>query len=154
MIYVGIDPAFRQGGFAVCILYDGASDLTFKTFKNGLPDFLDWLFADAPSGATWAIENSNLQKVLFSRLATKKQAMDVGKNMAASVYTSELIRRHDTTAVVIDVSPKDKGTKLTHAAYVQVSRQSGIEPMNGTNQDQRDAFKLALIARRMSRINL
>lgn len=151
MIYIGIDPAFRNDGFAVCVI-DEANEVAFKVFRRGIIDFIGWLFHDAPIGAVWAVENSNLQSVLFNRLATKKEAMSVGKNQACSVYTCELIRQHDKKATVFEVSPKDKGKKLTQPQYVQYAQQHGFKPISGTNQDQRDAFKLACIGRTKSRL--
>jgi len=39
MIYIGIDPAFRQNGFAVCII-DERREVGFKIFKDGFLNFL------------------------------------------------------------------------------------------------------------------
>jgi len=58
---IGIDPAFRQSGFAICILDLTEKTANFKVFKNGFNDFFFWEKFEAPDTCFWAVENSNLQ---------------------------------------------------------------------------------------------
>lgn len=152
-IFIGIDPAFRTNGFAVAVI-DEDRTVAFRTFKDGFLSFSSWLLHDVPSTAIVAVENSNLQgKTLFNRYrtgSTAKQvstALSVGKNMATSQMTTDLCKAVLGVGQVLDISPEAKGRKLSHKEATSLARLFKIKNWPAsTNQDKRDAFKLATMA--------
>lgn len=141
-IIVGIDPAFRQKGFTIAIV-DENREIAFKTFKNGFYDFVGWLMNDCPDNAIFGIENSNLQKAVFK----KGTGVSVGKNQAASQYTVDACRLF-YPKTTYEWSPKDKGKKLSHMEILGLCNQNRWKlPKKTTNQDERDALKMADLAR-------
>lgn len=153
-VYIGIDPAFRESGFAICII-DEDNTVGFKMFKSFL-DFLDWIY-DAPdtSNSYVCVENSNLQQVTFNMSGNKRQvaktSRNVGANQAASQYTFDACKRiwGDNA---FEVSPKEKGKKWTNQEYQYQLKANKHKAFKKTsNQDERDAYKLALIARKLSK---
>lgn len=152
-IYIGVDPAFRKGGFWAAIL-----DMTDKTFVFRSFDLLtwhDWLRSpDAPEMCFVCVENSNLQNKSFDMTGTKQEVArkgrNVGCNQAVSQLTYESAVLRYGARQVFQVSPKDKGAKITDArVFFGIMKQEGILLPDGpTNQDQRDAAKLALICQR------
>ena len=113
-IRVGIDPAFRKKGFAMCII-DTEHTAKFKIFNSFL-DFVTWSLHDRPENAIWMVENSNLQTKCW-----QKNAMSVGKNQAASQYTVDFLKA--LGCEVYEISPLQKGrvwsnTIFQNAVYV------------------------------------
>ena len=154
-VYIGVDPAFRAGGFAVCILDMAAKTVQFQV--HDLLTFHDWLRSDdAPASAFVCVENSNLQNSNFdmtgSRAEIARKGRNVGCNQAVSelAYRSALLRYGKDN--VFQVSPREKGSKITDARlFGAVMRADGITPPKGQiNQDKRDAYALANMARRMA----
>ena len=172
-IFIGIDPAFRKGGFAICVIDTSDRTVWFKMFKNGFLDFQSWFFNDSPppEGVIVSIENSNLQDVTFwthrhpnGSLLSKHKAKyvkgsrplsdgerhrasrDAGKNMATSQFVVDTCR---AKYKIIDMSPKDKGGKWeTHKLFTQILMQEKLTyGQKTTNQDKRCAFKMAVIAK-------
>lgn len=148
MVFIGIDPAFRSRGFSICII-DG-QNINFKTFKTGFLGFCLWFVNESPGAAICAVENSNLINATFNTIGNKniiaRKSRDAGKNQAVSQNTSDLL---STKYKVYDISPKEKGGKWTAEAYEQIIKAEGYTPnKKRSNQDERDAFKLALIAQR------
>lgn len=145
MVFIGIDPAFRSRGFSICIIDN--KNVTFKTFKRGFLGFCFWFMNESPGAAICAVENSNLINATFNTIGNKniiaRKSRDAGKNQAVSQNTSDLL---STKYKVFDISPKEKGGKWTAAAYEQIIKAEGYTPnKKRSNQDERDAFKLALI---------
>lgn len=146
---IGIDPAFRKDGFAMCII-DEAGEVAFRVFHSFL-DFLHWIFSDdAPARAVCVVENSNRDNLMYAYHRGKRgQAMataarNVGANQAISQCTADVCRwKWGKTA--FDVSPAEKGKKWTEQQAQLVARSQGHR-LGKTNQDKRDAYKLALIA--------
>ena len=80
-----------------------------------------------------------------SKLVIARKSRDVGKNQAISQNVVDLC--HSLGFSVIEMSPKGKGNKWKHSTLEQVLNDEGLKPeVNKTNQDKRDAAKLALIA--------
>ena len=148
-IFIGIDPAFRQNGFAISIIDKSDNTVRFKIFKNGFLDFVSWFLYDSPDTAIICVENSNLQNKTFSYYKGNSKEMarisrSVGKNQAISQCVVDLV---STKYKVIDCSPKDKGKKWNAAQYKNAMLREGhITTKKTSNQDERDAYKLALIA--------
>ena len=148
-VYIGIDPAFRKNGFTIAII-DEENTISFKAFKNGFYDFLGWLVNDAPQNAVFGIENSNLQKKIF--VQTMHYAESVGKNKVASQYTVDACSLYFSNSTY-EFSPKQKGKKLDHVETVRIiDSNNWILEKKRTNQDQRDALKLAHLARNKHRL--
>lgn len=157
-IYIGVDPSFRKGGFWAAIL-DEENRMTFKPFD--LLTWHDWLRSDeAPAVCFVMIENSNLQNLTFNRHLTGNQAEKIKKsrNVGANQAISELayqsaIRRYGPR-FAFEISPEAKGQKIADVRMFEaLMRSEGIElPAGGTNQDQRDAAKLALMMKHKVKI--
>ena len=155
-IYIGIDPAFRQRGFAIAIL-DEDNTLNFKVFKNGFNSFFRWVLDDLPENAIIGVENSNLQNDTFnmagSRPVLAKRSRDVGKNQAVSQMTVDLLQEYLSPAAVYDISPKQKGAKIVNPVLFKAILQSaGIKEVYNykglkSEQDKRDAVQILLKTR-------
>lgn len=161
-ILIGIDPAFREGGFAICCIE--GRDVRFVTFPNFLA-FISWLRSDRPEKARVCIENSNLQNTTFALNQivqgmlkgkytydgimqtvryTAKLSRDAGKNQAASQYTVDVCRAYFGAENVFEISPKEKGAKVTsHAICAAIAKANGHDFPKKSNQDDRDAYMLA-----------
>ena len=150
-LYIGVDPAFRKNGFALCIIDTSDKTARFKMFKNGFIDFASWFLFDAPERAIFCVENSNLQNKTFVMAGSKAVIADrsrkVGKNQAISQNTVDLLR---TKYKVVDCSPREKGKKWNAALYKLIMKQEKhITTKDASNQDERDSYQLALIALKM-----
>lgn len=155
-IFIGIDPAFRKDGFAICIIDDSDNSVSFKVFRNGLLDFFSWILDDAPDPiqVVFCVENSNLQDDTFdmrgSKAVVAKKSRSVGKNQAISQNTVDILIARGFT--VVNISPKSKGKKWTEFECLAVSKQNTHElGKKVQNQDCRDSYKLALIAKDRSK---
>jgi hypothetical protein len=144
-ILVGCDPAFRKGGFAICIL-DENNELTQKTFDKFI-HFISWVQNEMPrNNVKVSIENSYLQNVTFNKFASPKQHRNVGMNQSVSEIAYQLFCEYAGTENVKNVSPKEKGRKWTskdNKIIDGICRKHKITRSKKTwNQDERDAFKL------------
>jgi hypothetical protein len=170
-LFIGIDPAFRSNGFAMCIIDISDKTVLFKMFKAGFLDFVGWFLHESPETALFCVENSNLSNVTFwthkdkktKKLLTAAQAKynrnavkispkelakvsrNVGKNQAISQNVVDLL---NTKYPVVNISPKEKGKKWsdkTAQAYLYTEKLKTTKKT--TNQDERDALLLAKIAK-------
>lgn len=154
-VYIGVDPAFRAGGFTICIL-----DMTEKTAVTKTLELLafhDWLRSpDAPESCFVCVENSNLQNQSFDTRGNRdeiaRKSRNVGCNQAVSQLAYESALKRYGPKNVFQVSPREKGKKITDARmFAAILQQDGILIQKLTlNQDERDAYMLATIARRMA----
>lgn len=165
-IYIGVDPAFRAGGFCVCIADTGNKLVDFM--KMDYDQFRDWINdGNLREIAAIAIENSNLQKTLFwthkspaGKLLSAKQAkytvgakplskqelinaaMTAGKNQAISelTYRAAVLRFGATR--VYQVSPLEKGPKITDQRYFAgyLKALGFTSEKDFFSQDEMDAF--------------
>jgi len=149
MLKIGIDPAFRDSGFAICVLDTIEKTGRFIVFKNGFMDFLGWVFYDAPAkdeNVIFIIENSNLQETFFVK--ELRYAESVGKNKAASQFTCDLLSQWYGKDKVFPISPKQKGAKIVDLKiFDAIVRQDGYKLSNykglANEQDKRDAYLCA-----------
>lgn len=147
--YIGIDPAFRKNGFACAVIDQDRKTISYYQFKAGFLEFSHWLMHKAPerNKTLVCVENSNLQNTSFdvrgNVYQVARKSRDVGKNQAISqnVYDLCFMMGYAT----INLSPLKKGSKWNHQTLVAVLNKEGIQT-GKTNQDKRDAAKLALIA--------
>lgn len=156
-IYIGVDPAFRQGGFWACVLDMETKKANYLQFQD-LLHWHDWLRSGAaPQSAIVAIENSNEQNTNFDTTGTRTELARKGRNVGANQAVSELAYRSALRKYgrenVFSVSPREKGRKYTREQFSYVVRQDGVDHPGDTNQDQRDAYKLAAIARRKALVS-
>ena len=152
MVIIGVDPAFRKGGFWACFLDTDDRTVVFRQFR----DVLAWdrflRSEDAPESAYAVIENSNLQNITFARHMTGDRAAiirksrNVGTNQAASELTVQsAIDRYGKDAV-LNLSPEKKGAKYDERYFFAALKGDRVTPIGYTGtQDERDAYKLAHI---------
>lgn len=162
-IAMGVDPAFRTSGFCVCLIDSLTMEVGFVNFKDGFLLFLEACVKDRDVidlDTVIAIENSNLQNVNFDKKGSKEVVARKGRNVGANQAVSQLsvdACRLYTAAKVMEVSPKNKGSKWNQKQFEAVLKQEGhtlVQKKKGNNQDERDAYKLALIAlRELKRLN-
>jgi len=115
-------------------------------------DFMRWLTTpgEAPESALVGVENSNMQNVTFNMSGTKgaiaKMSRNVGANQAASQYTVDICKWYFGEDNVIPISPKQKGKKWNNLEFRQVAKFKKHKVVGSFNQDQRDAYQIALTA--------
>lgn len=149
MIYIGIDPAFRKDGIGCCVIEGDTINFpkigSFITFV----EFVDDL---NPDDVVMVIENSNLQNVTFIRTGNARKDKKISRNVGMNQAISQMFFDYAKHKLkhVHEISPKTKGRKLSHqditplfAKYNTVNNYKG----NKTEQDKRDAFKLAFLAK-------
>lgn len=151
-VYIGVDPAFRAGGFAVCVLNMARKTADFLVMD--LLEFHDWLRSPAaPARCFVCIENSNLQNQNFDTSGTRAEVARKGRNVGCNQAVSEFayrsaVRRYGQENVY-QVSPREKGAKVVdHRTFAAIMRVDGIVPPASLSQDKRDAYQLATICRR------
>jgi hypothetical protein len=147
MVVIGIDPAIRKNGFALCF-YDTIN----KTVDFQIMDFIDFVFyvMDRDTYSyKFAVENSNLQNLSFDMKGNKgvlaRKSRNVGMNQAVSQLTCDLLKRRGFE--VVEISPKQKGAKLEHETFKALTMNMAVSNYKGLKgeQDKRDAFKIALL---------
>jgi hypothetical protein len=147
MVVIGIDPAIRKNGFALCF-YDTINN----TIDFQIMDFIDFIFyvMDRDTYSyKFAVENSNLQNLSFDMTGNKnvlaRKSRNVGMNQAVSQLTCDLLKKHGFE--VVEISPKQKGVKLEHETFKALTMNMAVSNYKGLKgeQDKRDAFKIALL---------
>lgn len=151
-VFIGVDPAFRAGGFWACEINRTAGTVRFVLFSNVL-EWYDRLKSwERPPVVFIAVENSNEQNASFDMTGTKaevaRKARNVGTNQAVSQLAVDAVRIVLGGGCVWSVSPEKKGAKWDEKTAQAVAKSEGLEIPEKTNQDQRDAFKLALMSER------
>lgn len=147
-VRIGVDPAFRAGGFTVCILDTSGRTAHFRVFRDVLT-FDRWLQGpDAPDDALVTVENSNATNTNFdqggSRGAVARKGRNVGTNQAVSQLAVQSAM--DRYGKCRDVTPKQKGKKWNKREFEAVLRADGVSVYGQSgSQDARDAYKLATL---------
>lgn len=149
MVIVGIDPAIRKNGFAICIHNVITNTIDFKVM-----DFIKFISYIEPLNTNdylFCVENSNLQNLSFDMRGSKnivaRKSRNVGMNQAVSQLTCDLLKSKNFQ--VLELSPKQKGEKMNKdTAKVMLDQFSEVKNYKGlvSDQDKRDAFKLVLLA--------
>lgn len=155
-IYIGVDPAFREGGFHIAILDMVRKEIRFVGFDDVF-EWHEWIRSDeCPEGCFICVENSNLQNKTFDMSGSSQRVARFSRNAGANQAVSQLA--YDTALKafgpgrVFGVSPKEKGAKIADKNQFSAwLRSFGIVPPKTTNQDQRDAAKLAAICSTIAR---
>ena len=148
---IGVDPALRIKGMAVCIIADRS--MIFKRYKR----FVDFI-NDVPNWSQFnpvvLVEDSSLQNVTFNnsinRAILSRMSRNVGMNQAASRIAYEWIK--DNGFEAYNISPEAKGKKFNKDVFMRVvaSERLKFEPNfkpAKISQDEIDAFFLALMAK-------
>ena len=155
MTYIGVDPAYRDGGFLVCEIMGAI--VAFYNMK-GFIEFVKYVdeLAEKTIDVSICIENSNETNHTFispkvrSSAAREKISRDVGKNQAISQMSVDYCQ-YMLGSGVYSVSPADKGMKWSDLITKAEAKNHGLELLNykglKSEQDKRDAFKLALRAK-------
>ena len=153
--FVGVDPAYREGGFYICeIIGNEVTFIKIKTFLDYIK-YIDHL-SDNKIEAYICIENSNETNHTFispkirSLAAREKISRDVGKNQAISQMAVDYAN-YRLLYGIYSVSPAEKGIKWDHITTLAVAKSNCHELIkykgNQSEQDKRDAYKLANIAK-------
>lgn len=153
--FIGVDPAYRENGFWVCEI-NGALVCFFK--MKTFIDFVDYIdnIATESKEAYICIENSNETNHTFispkvrNSAAREKISRDVGKNQAISQISVDYCQ-YTLGKGVFSVTPAEKGMKWSDKVTKAEEKNHGLELQNYkglvSEQDKRDAFKLALRAK-------
>ena len=146
MKFVGIDPAMRLNGLAVCVIDD--KKVYFGRYKNLATWIMDSLTWDKDCAI--CVEDSSLQNITFRRntniKATNKISRNVGMNQAASRTIIDLLELNGHK--VKGISPQQKGSKWTIDYCMSVIKAMKLEVHGNKklSQDEIDAFQIALIS--------
>jgi len=147
MVRIGIDPAFRKSGIGFCM--QEGKQVIFKQYS--IIELLNDINAGCFKNTSVCVENSNLQNTSFDLVGNKsvvaRKSRNVGANQAVSQIICDAIRFK--CAKFLEISPLKKGEKdLDDSSATTTCKRKGWE-MNKKrlNQDDRDAFKLMLLAK-------
>lgn len=145
---IGVDPAFRKGGFWTAVYEPLKTAVTFVPYPTVL-EFHDYINRIPTSGSSpfFAVENSNIDAFLFythkshggalltagqarkvrgAKLLTKAEIATIGRNVGANQAVSELtcrsiIQRFGAERLLA-LSPKQKGRKYTEMEFNYIYR--------------------------------
>ena len=164
-VWIGVDPAFRTGGFWICVIDTVDATADFRQFASVL-HFDRWLRSDeAPETAVVSVENSNMQKSTFGMLRNGRResapgessahlasrSRNVGTNQAASQLAVDAARDRYGAGYVVEISPAQKGKKVLDEKQfgwiVQADRVRLMCQVGKAKQDMRDAYMLAQMGR-------
>jgi len=156
MKFIGVDPAFRKNGFWCAIIERPENTIRFVECKT-LGDFANLLIWEKPDHIL--IENSNMQKAQFRQGASTKEKQNVGMNMAVSQISVDLAVSLLGLELPVEVSPKRKGTKIADLNIFQAWLKANTLTAenykgNKTEQDKRDAAKLAIMAEQEFKLHM
>lgn len=153
MVYVGVDPAFRDGGFAVAIIDMRAKTLSFRTMQNVF-EWYEFVKNDlsAKPDVFVCIEDSSKQNLTFKMSGTRETlarlSRNVGCNQAVSSLAVFAAKKFLPKGRVFALSPREKGAKIQSAAtFLAFVKNFGVEiqKKGAISQDERDAAKLAMM---------
>lgn len=163
MLVIGIDPAARRNGFWIAILDTVKRTVEFKGFKNYNEFYKYVLKLPENEQYFFAIENSNLDNVSYLTSdnvgKAAKMSRDAGKNQQVSQQCVDAVKDTfgDDCYVEYSGKSKSKGWKEQYSegffpSILRSDKYTLITPC--TNQDQRDAYHLAMMAIREKRIQV
>lgn len=147
-VRIGVDPAFRAGGFVVCILDTAERTAHFRAFRDVLA-FDRWLQGpDAPDDAWVTVENSNATNANFDQSGSRGKVARKGRNVGTNQAVSQLAVQSalDRYGRCRSVTPKQKGKKWSAREFEGALRADGVSAYGASgSQDARDAYKLATL---------
>ena len=150
MIYIGIDPAFRKNGIAICKIENDKVNFYIAESFIFFLQFIDAI----DYKCTIAVENSNLQNVTFDMSGNKniiaRKSRNAGMNQAISQMICDFIKYKGLD--LKEISPAQKGKKLTHVLTTLIAKNQKHDLINykglDSEQDKRDSYKLALMIKK------
>lgn len=161
MTILGIDPAFRQEGTALCLQKD--RELLFWRPKD-LWELMDWIRVHRHDLDYVMVEDSYQDRVTYPRGKGKKLKVgtiakisrDVGMNQAASQYIISWAIKCLGEDKVIGVTPGQKGKKQPDNIFQGIVRQDKMTIIGGYKpqknyQDERDAYMVICAGRELAR---
>ena len=161
-VVIGLDPAFREGGFGAATIENGV--VMFGTIRN-FADFLNYCDAAASvyPRALWCVENSNMDNTTYEYLrggntrTLMAKSRDVGKNQAISQVVCDYLVKKFGAERVTAISPRQKGAKwgifngkrnmsIAREIARTVGEQSGLKSIGWqtATPDEVDAFQVAM----------
>lgn len=156
LVFMGVDPAFRKNGFWCAVIQRPENTVEFFECKN-LGVFTKLVIDIFPHHIL--VENSNLQKLQFNPNASNKERQNVGMNMAVSQISVDIVTEILKPELPVEISPKKKGAKIADLNLFQAWLKANTLTAenykgNKTEQDKRDAAKLAIIAEQQYKLHL
>lgn len=147
MKVIGVDPAIRENGQAICILDTMTKKLEFIKFKQFV-DFLNYIMnINTNEDYFFIIEDSSMQKVTFikgyNNNIQSSISRRVGMNQAASTITRQWIDANNYKHIC--VSPLQKGGKWNKQYFLAILKAENYitdVPVIKISQDMIDAFTL------------
>ena len=159
MLVIGIDPAARRNGFWIAILDTVERTVEFKGFKNYNEFYKYILLLPDKEEYYFAIENSNLDNVTFRKSenvgVAAKFSRDAGKNQQVSQLCIDAVKDVFGQESYVEYSAvsKKSGWKYTEGIFPSILKSDKYRLITPcTNQDQRDAYHLAIMAIREKRV--
>jgi hypothetical protein len=161
-VIIGLDPAFREGGFGAATIKSGV--VTFGNIRD-FSHFLGWCDAvDIMNlDVLWCVENSNLDDTTYQYLrggntrTLMAKSRDVGKNQAISQVVCDYLVKKFGAEKVTAISPRQKGAKwgvfngtrnmsIAREIARTVGEQSGLKSTGWqtATPDEVDAFQVAM----------
>lgn len=154
MIYIGIDPASRKNGFAVCVI--DTKENTAEFIRFSLPmQFAIWANENKEklNGALFCVEDSSLQNSTFRSTGNRGEIMrksrNAGANQAISKNTVLMLRDMFGPQNVLAISPKQKGrVVIADAVFSALVKSTGytVTAKKKIITDDKVAFHMALRA--------
>lgn len=150
MKIIGVDPAFRKGGFWSAILDTQNKTVEFKPFNNVF-EFADFVKELVGSDVFFSIENSNANNVTFKKSnnpgIAARYSRDAGKNQAVSELAVQYVMlHHGSNYHIVHAGDKKKGWKEQSRFFHAIVKSDGYTLLTPQrNQDQCDAYFIAMM---------
>lgn len=161
--YIGVDPAGRDDGTAICIL-DDEGNVEFETFIDTIA-YIDYIrkLKEQDEPVYFCIEDSHKHNLSYQHSSKRGVNEKLARNVGMNQHASKLTTRHTIlefgNEYVLPLSPQQKGAKWktsknANALQVKSIVQKVIEDERliikekRVGQDRLDALKLACIMRK------
>jgi hypothetical protein len=147
-MYIGIDPAARKLGCALCVIIPAENRAEFHRFDNAL-ELVE--FIAGVKNAIFCVEDSNLINATYrfsaSAAVQNRMSRNAGANQGISKLICEYLEKRYGTNNVLRLSPKGKGAPvLDHDRFAKLLKGAGYTTIKHERKivnDDRVAFHLA-----------
>ena len=152
--FIGIDPAARANGFAVCVIDTVEKTATLIRFADTF-DFPVWLKSEAPDSAFVCVENSGRTNATFRKhkdpLIRDAMGRRAGANIGVSKNTVKALHKKYGEHNVLDISPRQKGRVIKDMSlFLRMVHAEGLTVIKDKRkkilEDDMVAFHMARIA--------
>jgi hypothetical protein len=148
MMYIGIDPAARRLGCALCVIRPAEGLAEFHRFDNAL-ELVE--FIAGVKDAVFCVEDSSLINATYRGAASaavqNRMSRNAGANQGISKLICEYLGKRYGTNNVLRLSPKGKGAPvLDPEIFAQLLTAEGYTTINHVRKivdDDRVAYHLA-----------